>query len=192
MACVSLYRETETETQTDREGIPSERLRRYSRAFPAATVVPLAELNFHCFSLLCFRRLVEDGNMYFITPDVDLDAELERRHPGARDWRVCLTPAERGRLNEHAALLEADFGGRGQPKHNNGNSNKPNARNHKTTTTKTAINRTQETTKRRCAPLRELHAICRLHAVGHLSDSHVAAHHAHLARRKTFQCRRPC
>ena len=103
-------------------GIPSERRRRYTTAECVDLVSAWQPFCLQHFGRLAFRRLVVDGNIYFVSPPEALEAarmQAARQDSlaDAKSWRSTLSGAELTRLGEHCAVLEADFDGRGQMCH---------------------------------------------------------------------------
>lgn len=112
-------------------GVPTERTRRYSIAFLKESTFPgRIPYTLDNFSVLAFRRLVVDGNIFFTMPaDLVDHAMMHASHVGLAcasisnsdcthflgdaTWLECLTKAEKMRLDQYRTLLQADFNGRG-------------------------------------------------------------------------------
>lgn len=90
-------------------GIPTERIRRYSIADCSKASIVHRAYDVEQFSRFAFRRLMVDGNIYFITENTDkvLQQEAERRSMDAttvKHWRDILTASQRQRLDDHEVV----------------------------------------------------------------------------------------
>ena len=93
-------------------GVPSERPRRYTVFHHLTSTCSTVPFDTFHFSKYCYRRLVCDGNIYFVTKESELSKAKKGSAPQHIDdpmpWRDCMSRSNRDRLEEHCTLLEAD------------------------------------------------------------------------------------
>ena len=100
-------------------GVPAERPRRYTLIHREASTQVIDKYTIDTFGSLCFRRVIADGNMFFVSDPQAVTIALGEalrlagKDPSAESWRGVLTVADRCRLEEHCTVAQADFAGVG-------------------------------------------------------------------------------